>query len=385
MVFIPAYITINFIYGVNTYLPLLIRNLGYQATMVGILLAIAEMAGILGPFLFGRSADRNGKYKRHILGAYAFTVIAALPLAIFVHPILSAVLVAMLVFGHKSAQPLIDAITTINLGEKGNYGKVRISGSIAYVAASFFMQWVPVLRPNVPINIAIWLFVTTMMSIAAIAFVPSRYTTHKPPAKDTQAPSPELQKKSIWTPVFILGLTIIVLSRLSMTPVYTFLPLFMVEYMHWDAVGFVIALSGLSEIPFLFFSYRIIRRFGAMPVMAFSSAMVALRLGLYAVFPFKAGVISAQLLHSFCFGLFHPAAVAFISEYVPPEKRSFGMTLYWSVGWGAPTLIGNFVSGFIVDYAGYRPLFGSFTIFGILGVLIYIVYRARERFYYGQR
>jgi PPP family 3-phenylpropionic acid transporter len=125
----------------------------------------------------------------------------------------------------------------------------------------------------------------------------------------------------------------------------------------------------------MYFSNHLIRRFGAMPILAFAGVAVALRLGIYAAFPFKACIVAAQLLHSFCFGLFHPAAIAFVSESVPPEQRSFGMNLYNSLGNGIPLLVGNFIGGFIIDMAGFRFLCGFFAIFPALGAIIYLVYR----------
>lgn len=378
MSFIPAYVTLNFVFAIIVpYLPLLMRNIGYSAALVGIFLAIAEGAGILGPFLFSRFADKHGKYKGYIILGYVFTAAAALPLAFFVHPVISAVFIALLGSGYRSAVPLIDAIATINLGEKGNYGRIRVSGSIAFVCLLFFLQWSRVLRPNTPLNIALWICITSVLGIVVIFLLPSKYTTHKYQPENFQyktVSGKSAQRKSIWTPFFIVGLISIALNRLAMAPVYSFFPLFLVEYMNWDVVGLMTALASIAEIPFMYFSSRLIRRFGVMPVLAVTSAVVALRLALYAIFPVKAGVIIAQLLHSFCFGLFHPAAVAFISDSVPSEQRSFGMTLYLSLGCGIPMFIGNFIGGFVVDYVGYRSLFGSFTVFGILGAAIYVVY-----------
>jgi PPP family 3-phenylpropionic acid transporter len=300
------------------------------------------------------------------------TLAFALPLARFVHPVLSAVFISLFAAGYRSAMSLMEAATTINLGRDGNYGRIRVTGSISFVCFVLFVQWVPVLRPNTPVNIALWIGMTSALAAMVIILTPSRYISRKPARKIPAAEYGPEQKK-IRTPLFILGLLCIALSRLAMTPVNSFLSLFMVEYMQWDAVGLMWALASAAEIPFVYLSSRLIRRFGALPILAFTSAMVGLRLLLYAVFPFKAGVVIAQTLHSFCYGLFHPAAVAFISDCVPPECRAFGMTLYLSAGLGIPTLIGNIAGGFIVDHAGYRFLFGSFTIFAFLGAALYVI------------
>jgi PPP family 3-phenylpropionic acid transporter len=378
MYLVPVYISMFFVYAViSPYLSILIRSLGYRAAVVGILLAIVEGVGVLGPFLLGRFSDKQGKYKGVIMLSYFLVMAAVFPLAVSGKPLISAILVAVLAIGYRSAMPLTEAIATINLGESGNYGRIRVTGSVAFVFFVLLLQWIPVLPPDSPKNIAFWTIATSMLAIVVVFLMPSKYTTRKlSPEKSTleTAAGEAVKKKPIWTPFFIAGLISISLNRLAMTPVNSFFSLFLIEYVQWDAVGLMWALASAAEIPFMFFSFRLIRRFGTMPILAFTGAMLALRLGIYALFPFRAGIITAQLLHSFCYGLFHPAAVAFITDCVPPERRSFGMTLYMSLGGGIPTLIGNFIGGFIIDYAGYRQLFGFFTIFAVLGAVICVVY-----------
>jgi PPP family 3-phenylpropionic acid transporter len=377
MSFAPAFITLFFVYGtIVPFLPILLRNLGYDVKAVGILLAIAEGAGIMGPFFFALFADKRGKYKACIVLAFFLTAASAVPLAIFISPMASAVLIALFSIGYRAAIPLTDAIITINLGESGNYGKVRVFGSYSFLFIMFFLQWTPVFRPNTAINISFWICVTSLLAIIVTFFLPLKHPDRIPaPGKPVKRPP----NKSIWTPFFVMGLICIAFNRLAMTPVYSFFSLYLIEYLRWDAVGLMWALASISEIPFMYISNRIIRHFGAMPVLAFTSGIIALRLVLYAVFPFRAGIIIAQLLHSCCFGLFHPAVVDFISSCVAPEQRSLGMTLYVSVGAGLPTFIGSFFGGFIVAHAGYRSLFGYFTIFAILSMVIYICYRFRSR------
>jgi MFS family permease len=49
------------------------------------------------------------------------------------------------------------------------------------------------------------------------------------------------------------------------------------------------------------------------------------------------------------------------------------MSLYLSLGSGLPTFAGNILGGFIVEHAGYREMFGIFTIFPVIAVGVYAV------------
>ncbi|MDR1506495.1 MAG: MFS transporter, partial [Treponema sp.] len=360
---IPPYIALFFLYGIiPPYLSILVSGLGYNTSLVGILLAISEGAGICGPFLFGHAADKSGKYKGGMILAYALTAAGAVPLALLVHPVLSALFIALLALGYRSALPLMESLATLSIGGKGSYGKIRMTGSISFISFLLFLQWVPVLRPDTPVNISLWIVITAALAVFTVLFLPSRLTSAGPrQGKTPEEKAPAYRRREIWTPAFILGFAMIFLSRLAMTPINSFLSLYLVNYLRWDAVALMWALASVGEIPFMYASSRLIRRFGVMPILALTTAAVGVRLLLYVLFPTKAGVIAAQLLHTLCYGLFHPAAVSFIADRVPPQHRAYGMTLYLSLGLGLPTFIGSFIGGFIVDHGGYPLLFGSFS------------------------
>ena len=133
------------------------------------------------------------------------------------------------------------------------------------------------------------------------------------------------------------------------------------------------ALATAAEVPSMFVSARLLRRFGALPLLALAAAGISLRLFIWAFFPARLPVAAAQLLHSLCFGLYHPAAVYFIASVFPPAKRALGMSVYLALGSGLPALIGNMAGGALAETAGYRALFtvyaavsaGAFLFYGI--------------------
>jgi PPP family 3-phenylpropionic acid transporter len=363
---IPAYIFEFAAFGAITpFLPLLVRGLGYSPLFVGILLGIFEGAGIAGPFAFGFFADKSGNYKVPIITSYFITVCSVLPLVYFVHPALSIVFIVLFAFSFRASAPLLDAAATVLLGERGDYGKVRAMGSISFIVMVLFLQWTPVLKLDNAANIAFWMAVTTAAAIVPTLFLPNCKREKTAPEAGSGG--------RIWTPLFVGGFLIIFLCRLAMSSVYTFFPLYLTESMHWNVVGIMFALATAFEVPCMFISAALIRRYGPLPLLALAAAAISLRLGIYALFPIKLAIVGAQMLHAFCFGIFHPAAVAFISQSVPPEKRAIGMSLYLSLGSGLPSLLGNILGGFIVERSGYAPLFASFAGFTFIALIIYAI------------
>ncbi|GHT82294.1 MFS transporter [Spirochaetia bacterium] len=374
-------------YGPTAYISVMVRGLGYSPSTVGILLGIFEGAGIAGPFLFGYFADKWGRYKPGLILAFLFMLIAGIPLGMFHKPLVSAFFILILGMGYRSSQPLLDTVATISLGSTGNYGKVRAFGSISYILMVLFLQYTRRLPPNTPLNLGIWFAISACLATLTVVIIPAKYTGNGRPQAAAAQNSPGAKSRIpqgssphiIKSPLLIMGLLVIGLNRLAMAPITAFIPLYVLEELNWNAVGLVSALSAVAEVPSMFLSNRLIRRFGAFPLVALASAAVGLRLGIYALFPFKSAVIIGQLLHSVCYGIFHPAAVAFITSCVPPERRALGLSLYLSLGSGLPTLLGNIFGGIIIEHWGYRALFTSFISFAALSLGLYLFTRFHSR------
>jgi PPP family 3-phenylpropionic acid transporter len=392
-----AFIGTFAVYGIlSPYISVLIRGMGFSHSIVGMLLAVCEGAAIASPFVTGAIADRLGRYRPVVLLCVSLTFAGAFTIFVSKNLVLCALALPVLTFAYRSIQPLIEAVSTINLGKTGNFGKYRTVGSLIFFILVIFFQITPFRRPNVPENVAFWVCFTSIFSMICFLIIPSSYYLNKKTAETAplhRTLSTQISRKpiktdkiivqhssfrKIWSPFFILGFLIIVLNRFGMSPIQGFLSLYVLEGLNWDAVGLIWALSTGSEMPFIFLSKRLIARFGALPLMAFSTGAVFVRLLICAFFPSKTGVIIAQCLHSLAYGILHPSAVAFISQCVPPAQRAIGMSLYLSLGTGVPTLIGNFAGGFIVENLGYRWLFASFSIFPLTGVILYLASRKRS-------
>jgi len=376
--FIPSYILCYIAFAVATpYLSIMVRGLGYSTFMVGILLGIFEGAGVAGPFLFGYWADKTGNFRPAIIVSCILPVLAAIPLVRWVHPVVSAALLAVFAFGFRSTTSLLDAVTTVQIGQGGDYGKIRVWGSVSFIVFSLLLQWTPFLKPDNARNIIFWITVTSLAVIIPLLFIPRvSLTSTEQRAEEKDEGGKGVPLLSLY---FIGGFAIIFICRFAMSSVYTYLPLYITEELHWNAVGLMFALSSASEVPFMFLSVALIRRFGALPLLAVSALGITVRLLLWALFPYKAVIIAAQCLHSLCFGIYHPAAVKFIATVFPAEKRGIGMPVYMALGSGLPSLIGNMAGGAIVHAAGYRPLFAIYACTSAAAILIFFFMKARRQ------
>ncbi|GAB1483978.1 hypothetical protein MASR2M78_27950 [Treponema sp.] len=163
------FFTVFMIYGVaSPFLPVLVRGLGYSQAQVGFLLGLFEVAGIAGPFIFSRITNSLGRFRPAVAIALVLILIAIFPLALFTTLLLTALMLAVFAIGLRSLLPLLDANATLALGNTGDYGRVRVVGSVSFVGVSLFLQFTPILKPNTPLSIATWISLASFLTLVSL-------------------------------------------------------------------------------------------------------------------------------------------------------------------------------------------------------------------------
>ena len=367
-----AYFFFFAIYGIaSPYLPIILRKIGYSPVYVGILLGLFELIGIAGPIILARKADALGRFNPFLLGSGLAILAGSLLLVSFRSPIGTILSLGLISLGLKTPVPVMDSSMMKALenarsdGRKfPNYGVLRGLGSVGFIIVTLTIQSIPGFDEMPP---AIMSIITA--GLAAIFFVALFWL----PETGSGQRSPKNAAKSLsWIDsTFLIGLAVIALGRLAMAPINSFFSLYLIETLNWHAIGSMSAIGAVVEIPMMVAAWRFIRKRSPMEAIAIASAAIVARLLMYALFPSRLGVIGAQLLHSLCYGLFQPAALAFINLKTPPSERTMGMALLMGLGVGLPAFLGSALGGLIVEAVGYRWLFALFSIFALLSLALY--------------
>jgi len=370
------------VYGVvNAYLPILLFRLGYSATIIGILQGVFEAAGLIFPILFTSKVDRKGTYGSVML-FLGFLMLVVLPPLVLIHNFwVTALVLAIFAIGFKGSVPVADALVSRMLGSnKTNYGKVRVLGSIGFVCMALLLQFTPLINPEDPVSIAVWTGIPVLLFMLSIIVIPrlrKKYPAIKQNEGDSFSNAKGLAVLREFPFSFWLGISLIFLGFLGMTPSQRFFSLYVQEYLHLNCYAGLWALSAAAEVPFMFLSGRFIRKFGTEKILLISLVAILIRNSVYAIFPTFGGAVAGQLFHSVCFGLFHPAAVVFITERVPKNRIAMGLTLYSSVAIGIASVFGNVTGGIIIDFLGYRMLFVLFSVFPLISIALFYFFRDR--------
>lgn len=392
------------VYGVvNTYLPVLLSGLGYSITQIGLLQGLFEAAGLIFPVVVSSRVDKRGNYgMANIL--LALCIVAVLPpLVAFRQFRVSAVLLMILAVGYKGTVPLVDTMVTRRLGKGNtNYGTIRVMGSIGFVCITLLFQFTRVLNPDSLVSIAGWIALPSLLFILSLLCIPG-LMKRLPRDDEDGVPAviagggvtaegkvvasetgqilgrdgriPTLMRsfpRSYWA-----GLFLMFLGFFGMTPSQKFFSLYVRDFLGLESYAGLWALSAAAEVPFMFLSGIFIRKYGTKNILLFSLLAITSRNLVYAFFPTFGGAVVGQLFHSVCFGLFHPAAIVFVSERAPRRLMAVGMTLYTSVSVSLASIIGNIVGGYVIDALGYRALFFVFATFPLMGILLFLGLKKR--------
>ena len=379
--FATGYFFLFSIYGLTSpFLQVLLRGLGYRDFEVGLYQGLFEAVGIGGPLLLARLADRRGAYRPFLLLASLTAALASLPLALLRSPLATIPAIGLMALGVRGLVPVMDASVVAHTSRvqakksqpRRGFGALRAAGTVGFIVMLSFTQVAKLDRAS-PLTIALWIAGASLVFALMLAILPE--SGHGKVVGEAAAARP----RAPIDPLLILGLLIIGLGRLAMAPVNSFLTLYASERLHSDAASLLWALAALVEVPGLVLAGRLIRRIGAMSVIAIVSLAIALRLSIYALFPTIAGAFVGQLLHFFCYGLFLPAAIAFVSSRVPVERRAWGMALFMGFAMGLPSFLGSTLGGMVLEASGYSALFGYFTIPALLSLAIYLFTARRFR------
>ena len=127
--------------------------------------------------------------------------------------------------------------------------------------------------------------------------------------------------------------------------------------------GFLWVLGSFCEIPIIWYSSRIIRRFGVRWLFALGLLGVALRLLGMSIAPSIWWIVPLQVLHALTYGACHCASVTFISRAAPAHMASSAQTIFSAVTIGLGGIVGGGVGGWIAQHHGYLTLYRSFGVF----------------------
>lgn len=373
MIYYLAFFFVNSTFVIiNPYLQVVLSNLGYGFKAVGIFQACFEGIGILGPLVVGYLATKKGWYKPLTIFSLIASSLFFYALA-FVNSLLIVFLLLILTgFFFRSIAPLLDSIVNMSIqGDSSKYTKIRSAGTLGYVVISALLSLMkkPVVDSNK--SIGFWLLVISFISVILMFFVPREEKIEIPLPKSNKKEDNQWYNKGL-----IIGLIIMGLSRISMAGIFSFISLYSIQVVGYTDLTTLNLVAAITEFFVMIYSGYLLQnhKIKSVNLLLLGIFAVFVRLFIYAFFPGVKFLLIAQSLHCLCYGAFHVASIKFINQHVRIDKRGVGISLYYALATGLPTVIGSSVGGVIVSNYGFNTLFITYGLLSLFAVLIGIIF-----------
>jgi PPP family 3-phenylpropionic acid transporter len=327
--------------------PLYLEAKGMSARQIGLLLALTLWLRLAGP-LIARLADRTGHTRRPLI-ACALSAFA-LAFAFFWTDGFWPLLLASMAFffAFSSTLPLAETLSLRLVSVHTGYGRVRLWGSVAFVAAAVLGGFVLERRGSLSAETIVVLVLGALvaMTVAAL-FMPEARPQATPGAT---APLKRLLKSR----VFLLFLATTALIHAAHTVYYGFASL------HWAAAGIAKSTIGLlwaestvAEILLFAFGGPLVLRLGPVNLFLIAALAGVVRWTILALTAELWWLAIAQLLHGATFGAMHLGAMMFIVRAVPAAAANSAQSLFAGVTHGAALGLGLLLAGVLYQaFAG---------------------------------
>ncbi len=353
-----------FIGAFSPYFGLYLQSLNFSAWDIGLLMSQMQLMRLFGPNLWGWLADRFGQR----MAIIRFAGVAALAgfTAFFWLDKLPGMLLAMavLAFFWSAALPLVETLTFDHLREEpGRYSRIRLWGSIGFIAA--VMGTGAVLDYMAPVSV-LWVCWGILLGIFVLAvMVPEApQVAH---AADSQPIASILRQPRV---IALMAACFAMSAAHGAFYVFYSIHLDGSGYSKTE-VGLLWSLGVVAEIVVFMLMARLSQRFSLRDILMASFAAAVLRFalmgwGVESVYV----MIFVQLLHGLTFGAYHAASIAAVNLWFPGRAQGRGQALYSSLSFGAGGLLGALISGKTWDILGAGWTFMLSSIFAFAGLLL---------------
>lgn len=338
---------------------------GLSLSSIGLIMSVLPLISLFFQPVWGGVADFSGKRKVVLQGVILTNAGIAGIITLFTN---SAAVVAIYFLYQLflcGQGPLTDsmAIQYVSENPKSSFGFIRVWGSVGYAIGAIIVS-----------IIANQLGLKWMFYMASIGYFASFLMTRG--IKNNQSTIVKSHfKKDIKTLLkqkdylFVLIYGFLMIGSFFGADQY--LGLFIRSNgIQLSTIGILTFISVCIEVPFIFYSKRLINSYGATRLLIFMNIVSIARmllLGFSSTF-FMFAIAGA--MRGIIVGIFVPIFIELICEITPKSVVTSAIAIYSAVSSGIANFFFTLTGGFIADKFGYETLFFSYALIMILPLLL---------------
>ncbi|MBI4549586.1 MAG: MFS transporter [Candidatus Omnitrophica bacterium] len=356
------------------YFNLYCYHLDFSSRQIGALSAAMALMKIVSPVVWSHIADRA--WSRRDISVFTSAASAgAFLLCLYFTGFLPMLIgISLYSFFRTAVIPLVEATTWEMIELRGgNYGQIRVWGSVGFILTSWIGGWV---LDRFPLKTALYAIFVLLVLLAAVSFrIP-------PSARPADARKGEHIFSLLGRRDLFLFIATCAWMQISHGAYYGFFTIYLEESGYSRSfIGAAWGLSVICEVVLLMQYHRWFRRLRPETVLIFSCVVAAWRwwiLGSAESLPF---ILLAQAMHAVTFAAFHVASWTYLNKTVPARLRNSGQGLLNASSYGLGGMIGLGLSGFLYDSIGPKNVFSLASVFAVwaavLAVLHYFLSRRK--------
>lgn len=341
------------------FLALYYQDLGFSGRQIGVLSGLPPVILMIGAPLWGAIADATNQHRTILILGILSSALTVLGMSFATSFGWLMVAVAVYAFFIAPVLPLADNTVLEVLGSRRElYGRQRMWGAVGWgVSATLVGFFVD--RYGLNLIFFVFFFLMTIGIWVSWGFPILKVKIGTDLINGLRA----LAHNQKWTLLFVIAF----LGGMSMAMVTNYIFLYMDSLgASKSLMGLAMTCSTLSELPFLFFSGWMLKRWGPARMIKISFALFALRALAYSLVLAPWMVLPVQLLHGPTFSLIWVAGVALANKIAPEGMGATAQGLfsgaYMGLGSGAGALLGGVL---------YQALGGA-AMFMLLGTAILV-------------
>lgn len=331
------------------YWPVWLKDLGLGATEIGILVALTHAMKIVTSPVIGQISDRSGN-RRLIL--IALSGLAVISFAFYFEARTLWALALVTLISHifiPAILPLTEQVTMSAVRRQGlHYGRVRSSGSVAFIAATLFGgALLDRFEPGVilPFSIA-----ALALTLVAVLLLP-------PDAPRRQRNSGRVGFAPIFGLLADRNLAVVMIAVALLQASHGVY--YALGTVHWlgagvgaGTVGLLWGVAVVAEVVLFIVAQRWIARQNPMAVFLWVAILGAARWTLVSLTTDPALLLVAQCLHAATYGATHLATIAFLARHVPEHRAATAQAIYSAGPMGLALGLVMAMSGALYDAVG---------------------------------
>jgi MFS transporter, PPP family, 3-phenylpropionic acid transporter len=348
------------------FIALFYQGQGMTGAQIGLLAGISPLISFFGAPLWTGAADAGHRHK-----LAAMLSILGLVIVAFIFPgvaTFSGLLLMVCLFSFFMAPTgsLVDSAVLALLGDRRErYGRIRMWGTVGYgIVAPFAGS----LIGRLGLKWAFWGYAILMLgSLLVVTGIPFRQG-HS--SGSFRGEVRKLFANQSW----MLFLVMVFIAGIGMATINNYLFVYMQGLgASKTLMGFALTASTLSEIPAMFFSDRMLRRFGARGMLVIAMTTIGLRLLCYSLTTQPWVVLLIQLVHGLTFAAIYTAGVHFADQIAPPGMKATTQGMFSGTLMGFGSAAGGLLGGLLLDRfsaGGMYAFAGTLVLTGLIAFLV---------------